>query len=337
MSEDEGFLHTIGENHDDDTPRLIYADWLEEHGNPERAEFIRVQCELARMPEDEDSPRRHHLQMRETILLAEHEETWLGPLGRWMVHNPDGQPSVFRRGFVEYLEVWGDPFVKRTRELFGITPLRGVFLQYLSGALCGRLAQEPLLLRLRNFSLWNVYDGGSDGLASLLESPYLANLESLHFPGMASRYLEPEERHIVLSPERVALLAQSSHLSKLRGLCLMRHGLEDDAVEVLAASHGLRGLTLLNLRDNSIHDRGALALSRSAALQRLQHLDLWDNPIGDVGGRALYDRFRGALVLSQNSSELVRGEVPAPNAPPFGGERAVPGPNPPVYDDDIPF
>jgi len=27
---------------DDDLPRLVYADWLEEHGRPERAEFIRM-------------------------------------------------------------------------------------------------------------------------------------------------------------------------------------------------------------------------------------------------------------------------------------------------------
>lgn len=32
---------------DDDLPRLAYADWLEEHDQPERAEFIRVQMELA--------------------------------------------------------------------------------------------------------------------------------------------------------------------------------------------------------------------------------------------------------------------------------------------------
>lgn len=45
------FLAAIAENPQDDTPRLIFADWLEECGNqPERAEFIRVQCELARMP-----------------------------------------------------------------------------------------------------------------------------------------------------------------------------------------------------------------------------------------------------------------------------------------------
>src|SRR5689334_10219352 len=32
---------------DDDTPRLVYADWLDENGDPDRAEFIRVQCRLA--------------------------------------------------------------------------------------------------------------------------------------------------------------------------------------------------------------------------------------------------------------------------------------------------
>lgn len=33
---------------DDDAPRLEYADWLDEQGDAERAEFVRVQCELAR-------------------------------------------------------------------------------------------------------------------------------------------------------------------------------------------------------------------------------------------------------------------------------------------------
>lgn len=33
----------------DDLPRLVLADWLEEHGQPELAEFIRVQCELAKV------------------------------------------------------------------------------------------------------------------------------------------------------------------------------------------------------------------------------------------------------------------------------------------------
>jgi uncharacterized protein (TIGR02996 family) len=47
--QNQAFLRSIIENWEDDTPRLVYADWLEEHGNADRAEFIRVQCELARM------------------------------------------------------------------------------------------------------------------------------------------------------------------------------------------------------------------------------------------------------------------------------------------------
>ena len=47
MSQHAGFLRAILDDPDDDGVRLVYADWLDEHGQPERAEFIRVQCELA--------------------------------------------------------------------------------------------------------------------------------------------------------------------------------------------------------------------------------------------------------------------------------------------------
>lgn len=41
------FTRAICSAPDDDTPRLVFADWLEENGEVERAEFIRVQCEFA--------------------------------------------------------------------------------------------------------------------------------------------------------------------------------------------------------------------------------------------------------------------------------------------------
>lgn len=48
MTADAGFLAEIIAHPEDDTPRLIYADWLEEQGQVERgAEFIRVQVALA--------------------------------------------------------------------------------------------------------------------------------------------------------------------------------------------------------------------------------------------------------------------------------------------------
>ena len=50
----DAFVAAIAETPEDDTPRLVFADWLDEKGRQPRAEFIRVQCELARLPADAD-------------------------------------------------------------------------------------------------------------------------------------------------------------------------------------------------------------------------------------------------------------------------------------------
>lgn len=46
-TEERALCTAIAAHPDEDTPRLVYADWLQEHDQPERAEFIRVQVELA--------------------------------------------------------------------------------------------------------------------------------------------------------------------------------------------------------------------------------------------------------------------------------------------------
>jgi uncharacterized protein (TIGR02996 family) len=50
VTDEAAFLAAIIERPDDDVPRLVFADWLDEHGQPERAEFVRVQVELAALP-----------------------------------------------------------------------------------------------------------------------------------------------------------------------------------------------------------------------------------------------------------------------------------------------
>lgn len=50
MNDRAAFLAAIIAEPENDLPRLIYADYLDERGESERAEFIRVQCELARLP-----------------------------------------------------------------------------------------------------------------------------------------------------------------------------------------------------------------------------------------------------------------------------------------------
>lgn len=48
MSEQLALLKSIISNREDDTPRLVYADWLQENGQEERTEFIKVQVALAK-------------------------------------------------------------------------------------------------------------------------------------------------------------------------------------------------------------------------------------------------------------------------------------------------
>lgn len=70
MDTRDALLRAILLNPDDDTARLVYADYLEDvnGGNdPKRAEFIRVQCELERLPK-KPSIERKRLLNRETVL-----------------------------------------------------------------------------------------------------------------------------------------------------------------------------------------------------------------------------------------------------------------------------
>src|SRR5690349_3011304 len=109
-------LRAIRDDPDDDLPRLALADWLEEHGDPERAEFIRVQVELARLPDHD--PARPPLEDREHTLLAANEPRWLGDAGAGLVE------WEFRRGFVD--EVAADPvyLAERGPDLFAAHPIR---------------------------------------------------------------------------------------------------------------------------------------------------------------------------------------------------------------------
>ncbi len=47
MAVDADYLRAVIDRPDDDAPRLAYADYLDECGQAERAEFIRLQCRLA--------------------------------------------------------------------------------------------------------------------------------------------------------------------------------------------------------------------------------------------------------------------------------------------------
>jgi uncharacterized protein (TIGR02996 family) len=79
MSEERAFLDALAENPADDLTRLVYADWLEERGQS-KARYLRLVCELARMPREEMLESTAH---DEILALAPvHSTNWQQAVGR---------------------------------------------------------------------------------------------------------------------------------------------------------------------------------------------------------------------------------------------------------------
>jgi uncharacterized protein (TIGR02996 family) len=94
MSVESSFLEDILDNPDDDTPRLIYADWLSDRAEPgddARAELIRALCQIASLDANDPAVSRHRLRVHH--LLGQHERNWL-PAD---LHSP--RQGEWRRGF----------------------------------------------------------------------------------------------------------------------------------------------------------------------------------------------------------------------------------------------
>jgi uncharacterized protein (TIGR02996 family) len=120
---------------EDDTARLVLADYLEENDQPDRAALIRVQCELARLPA-KDAKRTELAQQEAKLLTAVHKQIGKIPVGYKgdfvrgflrlavsysKIKKADGLPAqfvqLFRDGWVEALD-----FPRATVEP-GLTPL----------------------------------------------------------------------------------------------------------------------------------------------------------------------------------------------------------------------
>jgi uncharacterized protein (TIGR02996 family) len=260
MTHEELFIQSIRETPADDAPRLIYADWLEEHGQGDRAEFIRVQCRLSRLTEAE--PEQSVLSARAEGLLGEHWDEWVGPLRsivgpwrdrygeRWMgeEYHPDGLRR-FQRGFVDTLALDAANFLDHVEHLKRLVPLRDLRL-WGAGRCAERLAWESLLAGLSVLSFTDYYDAP-------------------------------------LTAGDAAALAKSSNLHGLSALYLGRNSLGDDGVEALARATWLGSVTVLDLSDNGLSDRALQALAESPSAVNLRKLFLQNNYFSSVGIDAL--------------------------------------------------
>ena len=147
MTRDD-LLQAIIENPDDDALRLVFADWFEDHGELERAEFIRVQIELAKLPNVDN--RRPKLEQRETELLARNESAWAEPIRHCVVS------WTFHRGFIAEVTVTVDMYQEHTFELLNLAPIRRMRVDgaevKISGSARGlvpeSIARESLILPL---------------------------------------------------------------------------------------------------------------------------------------------------------------------------------------------
>jgi uncharacterized protein (TIGR02996 family) len=125
MSEERDLLRAIAHDPDDDAPRLVFSDWLEEHGQPERAAFIRTQVRLGTLTED--SPERRELAFLCRQLLDQHEQAWMKPLRGIVLE------WGWSRGFLEVMDCDPDSLAECGDEHFDTYPLRRLLVSDLRG------------------------------------------------------------------------------------------------------------------------------------------------------------------------------------------------------------
>jgi len=262
MSAEPALLAAIAASPDDDLPRLVYADWLDENGCPLRAEFIRLQIEIAKK---ETLPRAvvnvfSHLWKRQQEILDNHLDELLGPLaGIVTLYNYE-----FHRGFLEQLTLRLEDFLDHTEVVGALRPPPAVRATEAADSL-GHLAR-------------------ADHVNLITE--LLVRREVMLFQEGFGRVVASE------------LIDAQPRLTRLRLLDLENCRLGDDyAPDLFPHSHYFPALQELDLSFNDLTDEGVLELLYTGVPQRLKRLVLGGNPIGDEGAVALAEALANSTVL----------------------------------------
>ncbi|MCE9560851.1 MAG: TIGR02996 domain-containing protein [Planctomycetes bacterium] len=276
MDEREALLTAIRATPEEETPRLVFADWLQEHGEDARAEFIRVQASLARTtPADPDWA---GLRCREWELLIAHR-------AEWVLERADAANALSNAWG------WGLERLEHSQEI----PQDHGFRKALNLWAFQRGFPDTL-------NLWNVWNSWSaeteQCVAALAECPHLATVASLNLGGNG---IWAGLGNLVASP----------HISNLSALDLGCNRIGDQGAEVLASSLHLTNLTSLNLWENRITDAGVAVLATSPNFANLTALSLGGNQIGDAAAAVLAESmYLGNLTsLSMSSTKVTNAGV----------------------------
>jgi len=266
-AEQAALLAAIVAEPDDDTPRLVYADWLQEHGDEEQAQFIRDSIKLSLMPQDREG--WEELCVRLLGLEGVRGEAWVKGVGL-KVAPLSWERAGFERGLLTeaVYRQWSD-FIAERQILFARFPVRRLTFPEGYGT---ELAVMPELAGLRSL---NVNGGGWYG----------------------GRYA---------SLDQWKALINSPHLSGLNEFSATAIGLEDEHLFALAACSNLSNLTTLDLSGNRMTtSSGQLAILRSPHLTGITNLSLMNGD--EPENRALIDlvvaRFGSEAPLRRSISE----------------------------------
>jgi uncharacterized protein (TIGR02996 family) len=280
-----GFLADVVAHIDDDTPRLVYADWLLENGQDDRAEFIRVQIERARRPAWDAA--QVGLGLREQALLKKHGESWLAELpaiegATW---------SGFRRGIVAEVSFASFELLRANAQACrAVAPVEAVTVRWPRAA---EAVQTAPIAELRELSLTG-RPANLDEIAWLADSPQLSTLRRLTARG--------------LWPSGLARLVGSPHLAGLKSLRLPTSALGNAGIGVLTRAASLKALEELELSGRGVAQRynedpivraaGLEALAGWPGLAGVRSLTLSSNEVGRAGLRALF-RSKHAAALKE--------------------------------------
>ncbi len=288
MTIEKDFLSTIRDEPDDDGIRLIYADWLEEQGKVDRAEFIRLQCEIAGM--DLDDPRRPAMELRAEDLLVRHRGEWTQGLPESVALT-----TVFERGFPEYAQVTAkrSEFLERIRGILALPlPPRTLGLTFKSTPALAEFndlfKEDPRNVRL-GATFNNCLIPGVLACSNVLTHIRALNMQAVHAPGQIEQLAACRDlrglKHLVyadpqLTPAETDALLHNNNfrLEYFHQLGKFQNAFDDPSrYEYLGVSDfsGLRGLgTNVWIENDDERHRVMQRLADNASIRGIRKIDL---------------------------------------------------------------
>ena len=300
VDDEAALLGTVAAYPDDDLPRLVYADWLEDRGDDGRADFVRTQVQLAREPEWSPlAVRCKHF--RPEMLTGEPWRATLPTLPpRVAAWHPE---TPFRRGLPDWLVVRDlASFLDFADRLLAEYPVTTLSLPTSTLPFWQDFARRTWLRGVKSLHFYGL-STPIEPLRVLADAPNAAGVESLTLESTASPAV----------PVVLADLFASPLGDRVKTLDLRVGG--DPAGEWLEGIEDLpdgHPLDALDLRTMQLGREGVRRLARSPLMRRLRRFHFRDQPLGAKGAGELLnadrDRVREDIALTRTVSYFLPGQ-----------------------------